>query len=525
MLRTLYGKLAVVLLALLGLLAALYIGLTLLTTRVYVQEITQKLNHALAEHVVAAYTLLQDGQVNEPALADIFHMLMVINPSIEVYLLDPEGRILAHAAPPGKLQRQRIAVQPLRDFLQGSDRFPILGDDPRQAERQKVFSVAPVPAQGPLQGYLYVVLASEAYDSVAHRLQSSYILRLSTAAVAAGLVFALGLGLLLFNLFTRRLRRLSAAMQAFEHSDFTDTAIDTTLPTRHHVREDEIGRLTATFGAMAARITQHVQALRHTDALRRELVANVFHDLRTPLAALRGYLETLQLKEAQLSAHERRHYLGIAAAHSQRLSKLVGELFELAKLEAHETQVHAEAFSLAELVQDAVQQFQIIAQKRQVRLSAVFPEELPYVSADLGLIARVLENLLENALRYTPADGTVTITLNHVRHWRQVRATCGCTAHSGADDDGVVIADITDTGSGIAPAQLPYIFERFYRAQHGTPDEPEGLGLGLAITKRILELHGSCLTVHSVPQTGTTFTFHLPTCSPSCSPARFVTNL
>src|SRR5499427_5467161 len=481
MLTTLYGKLAAVLLGLLCLIGSLYLGLTLMTTRLYEQEITQKLNRTLAQHLVADNMPLRGGRIDRQALQDIFHLLMVINPSIEVYLLDPQGAILAYSAPPGRIQRHQVALDPVHRFLRGSSAWPIFGDDPRSLTRRKVFSVAPIPPQGALEGYLYIVLTGEEYDSVTQMLQGSYMLRLSLWAAGAGLVFAVGTGLLLFHLLTRRLRKLAATMDAFQQSEVADPVSQ---------RGDDIDRLGATFQAMTRRIHQQVQTLQHTDRLRRELVAHVSHDLRTPLAALHGYLETLCLKDAQLTPQDRRHYLDIAVRHSTRLGTLVAELFELAKLDTHETQVHAEAFSLAELVQDVVQKFQLIAHQRQQQLQAQLADDLPFVWADIGLIERVLDNLLQNALQYTAPGGTITVALT-----LQGQSTA---------------VHVTDTGYGIPPEDLPYIFDPFYRAGQGRHDATGGVGLGLAIAKRILALHGSAIAVDSAVPGGTTFTFSLP---------------
>jgi signal transduction histidine kinase len=311
---TLYGKLAAVLLGLLCLIGGLYIGLTLMTARLYEQEITQKLNRALAQHLVAENLPLRGGRIDRQALQDIFHLLMVINPSIEVYLLDPQGAILAYSAPPGRIQRHQVALDPVHRFLRGSSAWPIFGDDPRSLTRRKVFSVAPIPPQGALEGYLYIVLTGEAYDSVTQMLQGSYRLRLSLWAAGAGLVFAVATGLLLFYHLTRRLRTLAATMDAFQQSAVAERGYGpqpcATQPVEAQ-RGDDIDRLSTTFQAMTQRIHQQVQTLQHTDRLRRELVAHVSHDLRTPLAALHGSLETLCLKDTQLTPQERRHYLDI----------------------------------------------------------------------------------------------------------------------------------------------------------------------------------------------------------------------
>lgn len=489
--RTLYGKLSAVLLVLFCSMGILYILLTFFTTRMYWQEVNQKLNRALAKNLVADQLLTSQGEVNPYALKELFHMLMVVNPGIEIYLLDRYGAIQAFSAPPDKVKRSTVALGPVKKFLSEPAAFPILGDDPRDATREKVFSVAPIPPHGEPEGYLYIVLGGEAYDSAVEMLQGSYILRLSLWAGLAGVLFALLAGLLLFNVLTRRVRRLASTMETFAKSDFSAQVPAASGVGSSTDRQDEIDRLGATFNRMVQRILQQVATLKQTDSLRRELVANVSHDLRTPLASLHGYLETLLIKEGTMTAGEQRTFLDIALKQSERLRQLVGELFELAKLDSCETQIACEPFSLAELVQDVAQKFHLAAAGRHIHLRTDLRSDIPFVRADIGLIERALENLIHNALRYTPEGGSITVALAHEAQAVTVR--------------------VTDTGCGIAEQDLPYIFDRFYRADRQQRSRWEGAGLGLAITKRILELHGSTIEAHSTPHVGTTMTFRLPT--------------
>jgi len=236
---------------------------------------------------------------------------------------------------------------------------------------------------------------------------------------------------------------------------------------------------------MAARIAEQVGSLRESDRLRRELVENVSHDLRTPLTALQGYLETLQL--GTLSEDDKRRYLYVATRHSSQLSTLDGELFELAKLEANAAPLHKERFPLAELVQDVVQKFALAAEKAGVTLVADVSVR-PSVYADVSFLERVLGNLLDNALRHTPPGGVVCVSLT-------------------PSVQGVVAA-VNDTGSGIPEAELPHVFERFYRARGY---RGSGAGLGLTISQRMLGLHNTRLEVSSQVGVGTTFSFSLPT--------------
>ena len=166
------------------------------------------------------------------------------------------------------------------------------------------------------------------------------------------------------------------------------------------------------------------------------------------------------------------------------------ELFELAKLDSQEVHLHPELFSLAELTQDVSQKFQLNANAKGVRLDTQFQSNLPFVLADIGLIERALENLIQNALRHTPDNGIITVTLSLDHGAKNINVR------------------VTDTGCGISREHLPHIFDRFYRADQQR--RSEGAGLGLAITKRIIELHGGIIEAHSTLGSGTTLTFQLP---------------
>ena len=243
------------------------------------------------------------------------------------------------------------------------------------------------------------------------------------------------------------------------------------------------------FHGLSQCVSQHVAARERAETTRRHLMSNISHDLRTPLAALQGYLETLHMKDELLSARERQSYLTTALRRVARLNALIGSLFELAKLDAGEAQPQLEPFSLAELVQDETQQFALAAQRKGVQLQALQSEDLPMVLGDIGLIERALENLIDNALRHTPAGGHVCISLSRCQ---EKARQC-------------VRVQVSDTGEGIAASDLPHIFERNFRAAQSD----EGAGLGLAITKRILELHDGTVEVESELGQGTRFSFRL----------------
>jgi len=492
-LNTLYGKLSATLFGLVCVIGFLFFLLVRFSSEMYQQEVSQKLNKTLADQIVSEALLLKDNKINKEALKEIFHMLMVINPSIEIYLLDAKGNVLDYSAPEGKVKRRFVDIRKIQKFINTEVRYPVLGDDPRDLAREKVFSAARIPVEGPLEGYLYVILGGEEFDSVVEMLQGSYILGWSMWGLAAGLIIAMSGGLAIFFVLTRRLKRLSNAMV-----NFTQSKGDAKNKTHYEIKgdpKDEIDVLGQQFNNMADQITDQISELKKTDQIRRELVANVSHDLRTPLASMVGYLETLLLKDGELQKHERTQYLETALNQSHHLGELVAELFELARLDSYEAVVYAESFSMGELIQDVALKFQLEAKKKHVTVQTDYGSDVPSVYGDIALMQRVLENLIENAIRHTPQGGSVTLLL--------------------VPESESVIVKVADTGCGIPEKELDRIFDRFYRLEKSRRSDKGGnAGLGLAIASRILELHQSKILVESEVDVGTTFLFNLPVYQP-----------
>lgn len=497
--HSLFARLSVALLVLMTAIGGGFLLIQQWSTRQYYEELTQRLNAPIAMYVTDQAELINKGQVNKAEMARLAERAMVINPSVEVYLLATDGRILAHALPADSVQLAAVDLAPVKALIGGTRTMPIRGVDPRNPGRQKVFSAHPVVSEGELQGYLYVILGGKKYDELASTIRASYIGTMSFSAIVALVAAAFFAGLLVFGLLTRRLTRLSEAVQTFSDSDFAPQAItaigDLQSKKQGENGADEINRLTGAVQAMANKIAELLDGLKETDRLRRELISNVSHDLRTPLASMLGYVDTLLIKNDQLNPAERAHYLEIVRNHTRRLEGLIGDLFELSKLEAGSVQLMAESFPLAELLQDVCQEFELEATQRNIRIDIA--QQSPatiLVRADIALVQRVLENLLRNALNFTPDGGGISVSLD---------------VHA----DKVAVS-VADTGCGIPADKLDSIFERFYTSGTSRALEPEAnnssAGLGLAIVKRILELHGCRITVSSVVDEGTCFEFELP---------------
>lgn len=223
------------------------------------------------------------------------------------------------------------------------------------------------------------------------------------------------------------------------------------------------------------------------ETLRRELIANVSHDLRTPVAVIHGYVETMKLKQKEISQEKRDKYIEIILQNTDKLRKLINELFELAQLESQGKVAKMEPFQMAELIQDVVGKFKILAEKRSIVLNAVHSKGVPMVKGDIALIERVLQNLIENSLKFCSAGDFVNVEL----------------VHKGAE----IWVSVSDSGPGIPEEDLPYVFERYHKGSNSNRDSSSGLGL--AIVHKIIDMHSSTIAVESNAAQGTRFTFSL----------------
>ena len=452
------------------------------TRGLHEQEITQRLSLGLAAHIAGNAELMQPSGLNAPAVKDLFGQLMAVNPSVEVYLLSPDGHI---QAPKGHLKHDRVDLAPIRTLIAGGA-LPVFGDDPRSLSgERKVFSVAPMQLDGRITGYVYVVLLGENRDALAAGLVATSVWRSMLWSMGLVTLLCLLAGLAAFRLITRPLRRLTSAVQQFDADGLV--ALHSAAPALADAAHGggEIATLADAFGRMTQRIADQWRELTLQDQQRRELFANISHDLRTPLTSLHGYLETLLIKADTLGPDDRRRYLEIALGQSSKVGRLAQELFELARLEYGVVKPAMESFALADLVQDVFQKFELAAEARGQHLVPDIAPGLPVVTADLGMIERVLTNLLDNAIRHTPEGGEIVVQLR--------------------SEKGGVRVEVSDTGTGIPDALQTALFERPVFSWTGG----RAGGLGLVVVKRILELHGSDIRLLVRVGRGAVFSFDL----------------
>ena len=393
-------------------------------------------------------------------------MLMTVNPGVQVYLLDADGKVNAYIGEPGMVRREEIDLSPVRSFLGGAP-LPIRGTDPMGSATPRLFSAAMFPPRaGDLKppGYLYIVLNGAAWEKAAEQLGSGRAWRVAIIVASVGMLGTVAVGALAFGWMTLPLDRLARRIRAYSAKSPSDEG----RALRSEV--DEVQAIAAAFAEMTARIDAQTARERAQVAEHRETIAGVAHDLRTPLTALHGHLEMLSASPA---GHDKARVLATALAQSDKVRRLSHQLFELATLQAGDQAPNRECFSLDELVMDAVQKFEFADQTPQVQLSGPAPGRIELVG-DLHLVERALTNLIDNAVRYSGGDAPVQVSLRQNGRLAEIV--------------------VSDTGPGL-PKE---ILERLAGGQ--SVREPPikrtggGIGgLGLAIAQRVAVLHGGGL--------------------------------
>ena len=426
--------------------------------------------------------------------------LVLYEPDSQLYLLDAQGTVLASSGRARLAPGFKVALAPVQQAA-GDEPMPyVMGDDPEHMNADAVIAARPlrravIRNDAGVAGYLYLVCRKPALPE--GRLEA---LRSSFALPLLGLIVALvalttALAAWIVGVVTRPLRRLSQALAAVEREGLDAGAPGTlTRPWPEAEARDEFGQLSRGFRGMLDALRRQWEALRRLDHFRREGVSNLSHDLRSPLTATVACLETLDTRFAADAARSGdRQLLEVALRNTRNAARLVQSLGDLAQLDEPQFALERERLDVAELLGDIALRFAPRAAAQGVTLALAPPGAAPTAaSLDIELFERAVANLVDNALKFCAAGARITLGVRR--------------------DGDMLQVSVADSGSGIAEAELPHLFDRFYQSRHSVAPATGagGKGLGLAIVKRIAELHGGSVAVQSRPGQGTTVTLALP---------------
>ncbi len=290
--------------------------------------------------------------------------------------------------------------------------------------------------------------------------------------------------LAIFRPAHRRLRGLEKVAKAIGDGDLSARAPEG--------GGDEVTALARAFNRMAGDLEARTRAVELSDRTRRQLLADVSHELKTPLAAIRGYAETLSMPEVRLDDATRRRYLDIVGDETLKLERIVGDLLDLARFEGGGLTLTCGEVPVSQLFQRVADRHEREMLEKQVTLETTVAADMPAVWCDAARLEQALQNLVANALRHTPEGGQITLVAERA--------------------GGGVRVTVRDTGPGIPEDHLPHIFDRFYKsdASRTDPYSKSGSGLGLSIVKAIVERHGGTVAAANTPGGGAEFTINLP---------------
>lgn len=419
--------------------------------------------------------------------------------SAEIIIFNHEGLYVSSSQPDSLAQAvMTINPQLMHDMSSGTwdyGTYPL--PDDVDAYENRIFEVDRLHKDNdqalPVVGYLAAsyrpaVISVGDIESAERKIGLNAILLLLLYSGISGLVIMFWT--------TRRISNLRNGVESFASGD---------LKTRVTANSgDEIGALGRNFNTMASSIESMMEKLRDKEQFQRDLIANISHDLRTPMASMRGYVETISMQGESMNADERQKYLAIINGNLLHLDKLIDHMLVLSRFDSGQATFQMEDFPLLELADSVLMRCEGLASERNISLDIDFEGDESLVHADPLQIAQVLQNLIENGIKFNSNGGRVIIGLKNTGNLMEI--------------------SVKDSGQGIASEDLPHIFKRFYTANKSRTRGVDGSGfaavqdhlgqssgLGLAIASKIVAGHSSMLQVKSILEEGTTFTFSLKT--------------
>ena len=440
-----------------------------------VELVQQSLHKELAEHMAHINPMLSRGVTSDAALKEAFHDFMLLGPSFEIYTLDPGGRVIAYDAPEEKILSPQVDLTRISAFL-NNQALPVFGTDPRGVQQEKIFSVTELrdPA-GALTGYLYVIIGGEEFDHwqsavLARHQQQTWLVNLLISMLFALLLFAL-----MLKFMTAPLSRLSTDLGRIRQPQTNEGPVS--LPGKYE-GASEVTRLATDINSLLAQVTLQHQQMKHQQQAKQDFLLHLSHDLKTPLTSLLGFIETWRLSGDD---SHRDKLIDMAASSGYKLQHLLAQLLELCALENQTIEPRSSKFKLSEFLLDIHQSYQPKALARGVQL--YFEGDEMEVNTDPQLLTRILNNLLDNALRYTPAGGQIAVKPAwRNKNWQLM---------------------IRDTGSGMHQHELEALTQHRPKAPSFEDQSPlPQLGVGLAIVQKLTRMLDCRIDIQSEPGKG-----------------------
>ena len=458
---SIFTGIAVLVFALIFTLGILFIVVTYLSATNYYEATTQRLNKDVAAHI-AKFTSPFGKEGLDKRIADsVFYDAMVLSPNIEVYFLDTAGNVIYFHAPDSAIKLRRLPLGNIRDHIRSQGMDYIKGPDPKNPGKDQIFSASEVRKGSRKMGYIYVILGSNEYRNVSESLFENHVVLLSLKVFAIVILLSLLISLLYLNRIRKNFGRITRVLGQFSTGDFKARVKMNNF--------NEFSSIAEGFNSMADMLVLNIEKLERAAKERKDFLANISHDLRTPLTIAKGYLETLddELHKVYANNVKREAFVKMAYKKIQQLDFMVGQLFELSRMESVEFKPVIEPFVFSDILEESVNAARKSAVENNISITCTGCQDSFWINGDIGMMERVIQNLIDNAVKYTPPQGTIHVCL--VKNNNEL--------------------EVIVENSGPSPSQA--LFDWINNTNTAMPvDGKPHSGLGIAIVVKILQLHG-----------------------------------
>lgn len=459
-------------------------GITYLSTSNFHEASMQLLNKDVAAHIAKFTSPFKDGGIDKKKADSVFYDAMVLSPSAEVYFLDTSGKVIAYHADANDIKQWELSLENIKKLIASEGKEYIKGPDPRDPGNPKIFSAAEVINGDKQLGYIYVILGSN--RNITKMLYNSYFNGLIIKVFFVIIILSIIFSFFYINRFQKSFNYMLVILEKFQNGDF-----QARFPLN---KNGELEPVTAAFNKMADLLVYNIDRITKSEKERKDFIANISHDLRTPLSIARGYTETLLMKnEKHLSPEEEAEFLQLVYKKMVQVEYMVKQLFDLSKMESVSFVPNKEPFVFSEILQEIVYESLSSAQEKNIKIDSSNSEDASWIVADVGMMERVIQNLVVNAIKYTPQNGLIHVSLLREKQ--------------------MLILKIQNSGQPVSRQMLDW-FNNTSDSNKLT-NRPANTGLGLVIVKKILQLHRYKYEVISKDDSGNSFIIYIPIQSPA----------
>ena len=478
---SIFSRIILLIVSLITVLAAVFIAITYIVATNYYDSSTQLLNKDVATHIAEFAAPFNAYGLSKRKADSVFHDAMVLSPNSEVYFLDTAGSVIDFydKSKQPSIRQWKISLNAINRHVATGGKDYIKGPDPRDPAQPKIFSAAEVVRGGRKLGYIYVILASSESRNVASVLLGNHVIVLSVAAFTSIIILSLLFSFLYVGRIRRRFVRVVDVLERFQQGDF-----DARFKFHH---QDGLAPIKTAFNTMADLLVYHINRLTKSEAERKAFIAGITHDLRNPLSIAGGYAETLLMKARQgtLTPQQQDDYARLMLQKMRQVENMVEQLHDLSTLESVTYTPKREPFMFSELLHEVVHAFRQQADEKSLVVDCEQCKDDSYINADVGMMERVLQNLVANAIAYSPEKAIVFIGLRREKQ--------------------DLILHIKNSGAHLPHELIQWLSEE---GSSTYSPMPQASSLGLSIVKRILHIHQYPLMAHNT-ETSIVFEFRM----------------